>query len=137
MLSVMKSVAHPWLCDVMGHMTTRFYVGMFDDASYHLLNEVFGWNGARDADGKRGWVDVRHVIEYQDEVAAGDLLEIHGTLTKIGRKSITARYDMQNLGKGTLAASLEAVYVLFDLETRQSLHIDDDLRALAEQQLQG
>ena len=137
MLSVMKAVAHPWLCDVMGHMTTRFYVGMFDDASYHLLREVFGWNGARDADGKRGWVDVRHVIEYQDEVAAGDLLEISATLTKIGGKSITARYEMQNLGKATQAASLEAVYVLFDLESRQSLKIDDALRASAERHLEG
>lgn len=136
MLTVMKAVAHPWLCDVMGHMTTRFYVGMFDDASYHLLHDVFGWSGARDADGKRGWVDVRHVIEYHDEVAAGDLLEITAALTKIGRKSITARYEMRNLRKATTAASLEAVYVLFDLEARQSLSIDDALRALAERHLQ-
>ena len=25
MISVHKSVAHPWQCDIMGHMTTRFY----------------------------------------------------------------------------------------------------------------
>ena len=30
MISVYKAVAHPWQCDVLGHMTTRFYTGMFD-----------------------------------------------------------------------------------------------------------
>ena len=48
MISVQKCVAHPWMCDVLGHLTTRFYVGMFDDASYHLLHAVFGWTGASD-----------------------------------------------------------------------------------------
>ena len=33
---VQKSVAHPWMCDVLGHLTTRHYVAMFDDAAYHL-----------------------------------------------------------------------------------------------------
>ena len=45
MLSVYRGVAHPWLADVMGHMTTRHYVAMFDDASYHFLFEAFGWSG--------------------------------------------------------------------------------------------
>ena len=26
------AVVHPWLCDAMGHLTTRHYLGMFDDA---------------------------------------------------------------------------------------------------------
>ena len=37
MIPVQKSVAHPWMCDVLGHMTTRHYVAMFDDAAYHML----------------------------------------------------------------------------------------------------
>lgn len=131
----MKAVAHPWQCDVMGHLTTRFYVGMFDDASYHLLHEIFGWNGARDHEAKLGWVDVKHVIEYQDEVVAGDLLEISATLTKIGGKSITARYDMVNLAKGATAATLEAIYVLFDLRNRSSVTINDALRGKAQAHL--
>ena len=78
MISVQKSVAHPWMCDVLGHLTTRFYVGMFDDAAYHFLHSVFGWIGASDDQGKTAWVDVRHVIEYQNEVTAGELVSRHG-----------------------------------------------------------
>ena len=32
-----RGVVYPWLCDSMGHMTTRHYTAMFDDASYHMF----------------------------------------------------------------------------------------------------
>jgi len=131
MITVHKGVAHPWQCDILGHLTTRFYVAMFDDSSYHFLHEVFGWNGNRNPEGTRGWVDVRHVIEYQAEVSAGDLLEVSAGLKKIGGKSITVAYEMKNLGSGDIAATLECVCVLFDLENRSAAVIPDDLRAKA------
>ncbi len=132
---VNKAVAHPWLCDVMGHLTTRHYVAMFDDASYHFLFNVFGWSGATDEDGETGWVDVRHLIEYRAEVSAGDVLEVRASMVKIGTKSITAYYEMTNLGKNELAATLECIYVLFDMKKRQGLVLTDQLRKMAEKQL--
>lgn len=104
----------------MGHMTTRFYLGMFDDASYHFLNTAFP---AVNEDARLGWADVRHVIEYQREVGAGDLLEVSARLTKLGRKSVAVQYRMQNLTRAELAATLEAVTVLFDLEAREGIEI--------------
>ena len=135
MIVVQKSVAHPWMCDVLGHMTTRFYLNMFDDASYHILYEVFGWSGASDDEGERGWADVRHVIEYVAEVNAGDVLETRAGIKKIGTKSITIRYEMTNLGEKELAATLECTCVLFDLKARKALPLPDDLRACAERHL--
>jgi len=131
MISLHKGVAHPWNCDVLGHMTTRFYVAMFDDASYHFLHEVFGWNGNQSVDGKLAMVDVRHVIEYVAEVAAGDLLEVRAVLAAIGTKSITVNYEMINLGSGDLAARQESKSVLFDTQSRQGVVIPDDLRSQA------
>ena len=129
MITVYKGVAHPWLCDIMGHMTTRHYVAMFDDASYHFLNEALGWHPEdRSAP---GWADVKHVIEYNDEVAAGSLLEIQGSIVRLGGKSITSRYEMHNLNKGTLAATLESTSVYFDLAVRKSVPIPDELREQA------
>jgi acyl-CoA thioesterase FadM len=54
---------------------------------------------------------------------------------KIGNKSITAAYVMQNLKTGEVAATLEAVYVLFDLEARCGVEIGDDLRSAASKYL--
>jgi acyl-CoA thioester hydrolase len=129
-LLVNKGVAHPWQCDVQGHLTTRFYVAMFDDASYHFLQEVFGKN-----EPGMGWADVRHVIEYQAEVSAGDLLEVHGELLRLGGKSVTVRYEMTNLETDQLAATLESTSVLFDLERRCAVAFSEQQRAAAAQHL--
>tara|TARA_B100000795_G_scaffold248996_1_gene216217 strand:+ start:5387 stop:5806 length:420 start_codon:yes stop_codon:yes gene_type:complete len=126
-----KGISHPSLCDVMGHMTTRHYVAMFDDASYHLIYAIFGWSGEQAKIENTGWADVRHVIEYLDEVAEGDLLEITGTLVRVGTKSITALYTMHNIGKGTTAATLESTSVFFDLTARSAIPITDKMRVAA------
>ena len=76
MTPVFKAVAHPWQCDVLEHLTTRHYVAIFDDASYHYLYRLFGWNGNKDAEGRLAWVDVKHTVSYLAEVSAGDLLEV-------------------------------------------------------------
>ena len=135
MVLVQKSVSHPWMCDVLGHMTTRYYVSMFDDAAYHMLYTVFGWTGSSDDENKIAWADVQHTIDYKAEVSAGDLLEIEGKLTKIGNKSITIFYEMRNLGNDEVAATLQVICVLFDLKTRESVKISDELRERASKHL--
>ena len=135
MVLVQKSVAHPWMCDVLGHMTTRHYVAMFDDAAYHMLYEVFGWTGSSDDENKIAWADVNHTIDYKAEVSAGDILEIEAKLKKIGNKSITIYYEMRNLGKNEVAASLQVISVLFDLESRESVEISEELKKLASKHL--
>ncbi len=137
MISVHKGVAHPWQCDILGHLTTRYYTAMFDDASYHFLHHVFGWNGNRDEDGKLGWVDVRHTVNFQAEVDAGDLLEVRAELAKVGGKSMTISFEMINLGSGDIAATQESVVVLFDLEERSAVTIPDELRAVAEKHIKA
>ncbi len=135
MVLVQKSVAHPWMCDVLGHMTTRHYVAMFDDAAYHMFYTVFGWTGSSDDENKVAWADVQHIIDYKSEVSAGDLLEIDGKLTKIGNKSITISYEMKNLGNNEIAATLQVICVLFDLKTRQLVKMSDALRKHASKYL--
>jgi len=136
MLVVNKGIAQPWECDVMGHMTTRFYVAMFDDASYHFLFTVFGWTISGHEARKFGWADVRHVIEYKSEVSAGDVLEIRARLQKIGGKSITVLYEMLDLASDEVVATLESVCVYFDLEARQAIPITEAMRERAQQYLE-
>ena len=40
-------------------------------------------------------------------------------------------YEMKNLGNGEVAATLQVVCVLFDLNTRESVKMSDELRQLA------
>ena len=136
MISVHKGVAHPWQCDILGHLTTRFYVAMFDDASYHYLHTMFGWSGNTDADGRLSWADVRHTINYKAQVMPGDLLEVRAGLVKIGSKSLTVANEMTKLGNGEVAATLECVMVLFDRHERGAAIIPDDMRDTAKQFLE-
>jgi len=136
MMKVYKGTAHPWFCDVMGHMNIRHFMAMFDESSYQLLYAVFGWSGSQDNSGGQGWADVRHVIEYQAEVRAGDLLEVRACITKVGTKSIGIRYEMFNLVKDQLVATLECVGVLIDLKSRKAVPLSDEQRKLARQHLE-
>lgn len=137
MLDVYKGVVHPWLCDVMGHMTTRNYLAMFDDASYHMISTTFGKSGGvgEDKDRRNGWVDVRQVIEYKDELKAGDLTEVKGAMKKIGTKSVTYYYELYNARTGALSATLETTSVYFDLVDRIGVPLTDEMRAGAEKYL--
>ena len=105
-----KQVVHPWLCDSMGHLSTRHYMAMFDDASYHLLAECSGWtpNASEGEWRGKGWADVRHIVQYQAEVLAGSLIEIHGRVEELGNSSVSYRLEMRELGKEVAAATFEA-----------------------------
>jgi acyl-CoA thioester hydrolase len=126
MIVVNKAVAHPHLCDIMGHLTTRHYMAMFDDASYHFLYQIFGWSGAHARENNQGWADVKHEIEYHSEISPGDLLEIRAELRKVGNKSITVEYGMFNLTRNELAATLVSISVLFHMQNRTAIVIPDD-----------
>ncbi len=128
-----RGVVHPWLCDSMGHMTTRHYTAMFDDASYHLF-AALGFTPDHLAAGI-GIADVKLTTSFLSELNAGALLVVHGCVLRIGTKSMTARYRMRNLHTGEIAAELEAVTAQFDLTARKAIPLLPEIRAGAERLL--
>ena len=125
-----RGVVHPWLCDAMGHMTTRHYVGMFDDAGYHLL-AALGFTGSHIQNGV-GFADVKHTISYTAELRVGALVLVRGGLLRVGQRSMTALYRMEALETGQTAAEMEVVMVQFDLNNRQSMFVLPEIRTKAE-----
>ena len=55
---VYKGVSHPAMCDIMGHMTRRHYIAIFDDGSYHFLYEAFVRTGETAKSKNTGWTNV-------------------------------------------------------------------------------
>ena len=127
-----RTVAHPQQCDVMGHLNVREYMAMFDEASYQLLFDIFGWTGEDALVNGVGFADIKHEIEYQAEVSAGQPIAITGKLTRIGGKSLALTYEMINQVNGELAAKLDCICVLFDTKARKAMRIEGDYRARAE-----
>lgn len=137
MQSVYKGVVHPWLCDAMGHLTTRNYLAMFDDSGYHMFFQVFRAAPVEEQSGRkdRGWADVRQIIEYKDELRAGEIVEIKAELRKIGTKSVTFFYEMYNVANGSLSATLESTSVYFDLVERKAIPLTDEMKQRASKHL--
>jgi len=122
-----RGVVYPWHCDHLGHMTVQHYVGMFDQAAWHLLSAIgMGWEAMKAAG--TSLVDAKHSIEYRHEQKVGSLIVVESALIRVGTKSITQSHRMHNTETGVLAATSEIVSVNFDLETRRSLEIPEAQR---------
>ncbi|MER9877291.1 acyl-CoA thioesterase [Mesorhizobium sp. M0195] len=129
-METLKAVAHPWLCDAMGHMNVRFYTAFFDDASSFFVG---GLGGGVDqlAGAHLGWADVRHVVEFREEVRSGGLLRVCTRIIKVGRTSLTFQHELTG-PSGNLHATIEIVSVMFDLEKREAVPLPDTIRTAAE-----
>jgi acyl-CoA thioester hydrolase len=126
-ITTYRGVAHQWLCDAMGHLNSRHYVAMFDDAGMHLLSEIgFCWSDLAEA--KTGWVDAKNVIEYKHEVSSGALVSIQSGIHRIGTKSLTLYHEMHSTESGVLHATMEVTLVCFDMMTRKARPISEEFR---------
>lgn len=125
-----RAVAHPWLCDQMGHLNTRHYAAIFDDASFHFLGRIAP--RAEQAAANRGWADVKLTIEFAHEVALGTVLVVRTALIRLGTKSLTYRHELRDGETDALHATCESVTVLFDLERRAAAPFEGELRARAD-----
>ncbi len=128
-----RGVAHPWHADEMGHVTTRFYTGWFDDAGYHLMAKIGGDTFSLKRLGL-GWADVRCVVEYKKEMLSSDLFYVNGSILKLGNTSLTTRLEMHRVD-GTLLATTEMTTVQFDLDKRCAVPLHASVRDAAEKLL--
>ena len=127
-----RGVVYPSLCDANGHMATRSYAAMFDDASHHAFLQAEKRASAK-ADEKLGWADVRQEIDYAKEVRAGALVLISSRPVSLGAKSVCFRHDLRDAREPAIVyAALSAVTVRFDLAARRAVAIDDALRVAFE-----
>ena len=127
-------VAHPWMCDVMGHLNVRYYAAMFDDAGFQFLGRIAGEDAA---DAKTGWADVRCEIDYKHETPAGALLTIRSQVEKIGTSSLTYLHVMSGSLDGVVHARARMVTVRFDLVARRKIELDASMRKAAEALIVG
>lgn len=125
-----RGVVHPWMCDAMGHLTTRHHVAMFDDAAYHLFAAI-GFSQDH-LNAGIGLADVRTTLTYRAELRAGALTLVKGRLVRLGRTSLVAVYTMHEVPTGRLAAEMEAVTVQFDLAARAAIPLAADIRERAQ-----
>ncbi len=122
-----RGVVYPWQCDAMGHLTTRYYMAMFDEAAWHFLHEA-GFDASTMHETNIGWADVRHEIEYLRELREGELVLIESMPVRVGNKSIMYQLEMKTVRDGETCARLTATSVQFDLEERRAIPVLPQVR---------
>jgi acyl-CoA thioester hydrolase len=122
-------VVHPWMCDAMGHLNVRHYVGMFDDASFQLLGRV----GGLAMDTKRyGWADVRMEIDYLRETSVGTTVSVHSHVEAVGTSSLTYVHALSGTLDGLVRARTRVVSVHFDLVERRKVKLPTEMQERAD-----
>jgi acyl-CoA thioester hydrolase len=123
-----KGTIYPWHCDHMGHMNVMWYVGKFDEATWHLFHAL-GITPAYVRDNRRGMVAVEQTIQYKRELLAGDIITIHSVLLEMKDKSIRFMHDMRKADTDEIAATTTLTGVHLDTVARRACAFPQDVRA--------
>ena len=114
-----KGAVYPWHCDHMGHMNVMWYVGKFDEATWHLFHAL-GLTPAFLRQNNRGMAAVEQTIKYQRELVAGDVVTIHSALIELTDRSIRFRHDMRKAETNEIAATTTLTGVHLDTVVRRA-----------------
>ena len=115
-----KGTVYPWHCDHMGHMNVMWYVGKFDEATWHLFHEI-GLTPKMLADSNRGMAAVEQNIQYKRELLAGDIVEVHSAVLEIKEKVIRFTHEMRKVDTGGVAAITVLTAVHLDKAARRAI----------------
>ena len=122
-----KGAVMTWECDSNRHMNVMYYINKFEHAGrgFDLELQFFKDGGRHD---HLGIVVLQQQINYIKEVFEDDLLYVESQLQAIGNKSFTVFHEMKLTRTQELVATMKAVLVRFNKETRKSLPFPEDRR---------
>jgi len=111
----------------MGHMNVMWYVGKFDEATWHLLASA-GVTAKRMREEGFGMVAVEQRIEYKRELVAGDLITIRSYFQDVSEKALRFVHEMTNEETKEVAARTFLTGVCMDTNTRKARPLPVDVR---------
>jgi len=131
-----RGTVYPWHCDQVGHMNVMWYVGKFDEATWHLLASI-GLTPTYLRDNGRGMAAVQQNISYRRELLPGDIIEVGSRVLEIRAKVIRFEHEMKNCESGEVAATCELTAVHLDRDKRRACAFPDAVRAAADAQIRA
>lgn len=131
-----RGVIFPWDCDSMGHLNNKHYLGLFDQAAWHVF-VALGYRTTMAARDHMGLADVHQALTFRRELRAGQLIVVRSWLVRAGSKSLTAQHEMFDAEDAAAVASLISVTTFLDLRERRSMPIPEEIRRAAEDWLRA
>jgi acyl-CoA thioester hydrolase len=105
--------------DSNGHMNVRWYVGIFDDAS-DVLHEQMGLTPAFHAAHGSGTFDLEHHIQYITEALPGERVAVYVRYIAGSAKRLHYVMFLVNESRERLSATLECINTFADLTVRKT-----------------
>ncbi len=121
------ALVSPDQCDALGRLRGEHFVGRISDSVPNLLAP---WRQAAASDGVQpagAVVEARFV--FRRFPRAGELIEVRSGIVEIGEKTLRIVHWILDPETGAAWASMEAVALTFDVNTRKALTPGADARA--------
>lgn len=125
-----RGTVYPWHCDHVGHMNVMWYVGKFDEATWHLFHAI-GLTPSYLRANHRGMAAVEQQIFYLRELHAGDVVTVRTHVDEVKAKLIVFTHAMTNDDTGEVAARTILKGVHMDTVQRKSCPFAPEILAKA------
>jgi len=131
-----RGTVYPWHCDHVGHMNVMWYVGKFDEATWHFFNAIGLTPTYLRMEG-RGMAAVDQHISYIHELLAGDVVSVRTTLLEFKEKSLRFVHEMvrDETDEAVARTTLKGVHM--DTASRKSCAFPEAIAARAHAILGG
>jgi len=114
-----RGTVYPWHCDHVGHMNVMWYVGKFDEATWHLFNAI-GLTRPYLQSAQRGMAAVDQHVSYIQELHAGAVVSVRTRVLEVKERSLRFEHEMVDESTGALAARTTLKAVHLDTVQRKS-----------------
>ena len=125
-----RGIVYPWHCDHMGQMNVMWYVGKFDEATWHFVY-LFGVTTDYMKKENKGMVAAEQRIVYKKELIAGNLVYIRSGLIEMKEKSFKFFHEMVNQETEEVVAITWLTGVHIDGVLRRAVALPEEYRLKA------
>lgn len=124
-----RGTIYPWHCDFNDHMNVMYYVGKFDEATWHFFAR-FGISPSYLKNEGKAMVAVEQNFKYFQELNSGNLVYVKTELLEFKQKAIVFIHKMYNAETNALVAEGRMVGVNLDMKSRKSVPFPENIFAL-------
>lgn len=120
--------------DAMGHMNVRWYMALFDNATWHFF-EAVGLTQDYFERCHAGGFALRQFINYWSEVPAGHAVQVRTRVLGRSEKRFHFMHFLIDETAGRMAASLESLGTHADLKLRRSSPLPPEITSGLDERL--
>ena len=114
--------------DRMGHMNVRYYMGVFDTATWRMFTD-YGLDEAYFSTTENGVFALKQFIQYLAEVRPGETVAVYTRILSLTDKRIHLMHFMANQDTNGLAAIIESLITHANLKVRKAAPLPSEIAA--------